>query len=152
MELKRILGKVGSISSYRIHDGVEVDFVVNNCKEHNQSHSKPMNIFILKNTPITLSLLCMLINFILPVSAQSTTQRFQSDICFFTTAGSSPVQGFWLTHNRFGMFNQSQANGVGLLSGSLNVRNDRFFDIGGGLDILARVSNQEKYDYEKSKV
>lgn len=101
-----------------------------------------MNIFILKNTPIALSLICMQIYFILPVSSQSTTQRFQSDISLFTTAGSNAVQGFWLTHNRFGIFDQGNANAVGLLSGRLNVRNDRFFDLGGGLDILARASSE----------
>lgn len=34
LELKRKLGKTGSMSYYRTHDGVEVDFVMNNYKEH----------------------------------------------------------------------------------------------------------------------
>lgn len=34
LELKRKLGRAGTINYFRTHDGVEVDFVINNYKEH----------------------------------------------------------------------------------------------------------------------
>ncbi|MDX9847232.1 MAG: capsule assembly Wzi family protein [Tenuifilaceae bacterium] len=74
------------------------------------------------------------------LSAQSQTERVNADITLFSTLGASKDQSFWLTHNRYGIFDDKSANALALISGRLNMRQEKLFDIGGGVSLLGRAS------------
>ncbi|MDD3568103.1 MAG: capsule assembly Wzi family protein [Bacteroidales bacterium] len=76
--------------------------------------------------------------------AQVDSSRLRSDITLVSTFGTSNDQSFWLTHNRWGIFDDASANGLALLSGSYSLNNERYFSLGAGLDLVARASNSSK--------
>lgn len=67
--------------------------------------------------------------------------RFNANISAISTVGTTKDQSFWLTHNRWGMFDDASANGLILLSTSYRVNNEKLFSIGGGIDLVARASS-----------
>lgn len=87
------------------------------------------------------SLLLILLLLSISISAQSVKERVNAEITALSTFGASKNQSFWLTHNRYGLFDDASANALSLISGKVNMRQDRLFDIGGGLTVLARASH-----------
>lgn len=81
----------------------------------------------------------------LSLLAQKDSLRFNANISAISTFGTSKTQSFWLTHNRWGMFDDASANGLTLVSGRLSMRRNRLFDIGGGATVLARASQSSSF-------
>ncbi len=88
--------------------------------------------------PTTL-LLCLLLS--PSLFAQKDTLRFNANISAISTVGTSKDQSFWLTHNRWGVFDDASANGLALLSTKYSLNNKKLFSIGGGIDLVARASS-----------
>lgn len=76
--------------------------------------------------------------------AQADSSRLQSDITLLSTYGTSKDQSFWLTHNRWGIFDDASANGLFLGSATYNINKDKTFSLGAGLDVVARTSANSK--------
>jgi hypothetical protein len=73
--------------------------------------------------------------------AQLSLERLNSDITFLSTVTSSKNQSFWLSHNRWGIFDDASANALSLITNEIETRKDKLFDFGGGISLLARGSN-----------
>ncbi len=74
------------------------------------------------------------------LTAQGIRERLNNEISVYSTIGTDRNQAFWLTHNRFGMFDDASANALTMLSSELRVNKEKIFDIGGGIDVVARAS------------
>ncbi len=77
--------------------------------------------------------------------AQKFEERLDAKISFLSIASKDDDQSFWLTANRYGIFDDNSANALSLISGKLATREDRVFDIGAGVDILARASKNSDF-------
>lgn len=76
--------------------------------------------------------------------AQCPCNRIESQVEVYSSAGTSSTQGFWVTHNRYGMFDATSPNALLLPSARLNVRNERMFDWGGGVGLLGRAAEESR--------
>jgi hypothetical protein len=72
--------------------------------------------------------------------AQKFSERLSNEISFYSSFSSSSMQSFWLTHNRFGILDDNSANALTRISSEYKIRKDKLFDIGGGIDLIARAS------------
>lgn len=72
--------------------------------------------------------------------AQADSSRFRSDISLYSTFGTTKDQSFWLTHNRWGVFDDASANGLTLLSNQYKIDSSKKFSLGAGVDLIARAS------------
>ncbi|MFW5757209.1 MAG: capsule assembly Wzi family protein [Bacteroidota bacterium] len=103
----------------------------------------------IKQLKSSFPLICVFITFLFFIRyhhghAQSFADRFSADISVYSTFGSEKEQSFWLTRNRFDIFDQESGNGLTILSGKLETNPERIFDLGGKLDVVARASADEK--------
>ncbi len=83
--------------------------------------------------------------FFLKISgAQSQTDRLSSELSIQSTLGTSKDQSFWLTHNRWGIFDDASANGLTKLSSHYKIDTSKTFSLGGGVELIARASANAK--------
>ncbi len=85
-----------------------------------------------------------------PVNAQFLQEFDHMELSLFSTASAEQNQSFWLTRNRWGMFEESSANGLMRFSANTGLDRSGRFDWGAGISVIGRASSHSSIYFQEA--